>query len=258
VTGAVFDYGNGFTAPQLYSTANYQAQNLSGIYLDWTNLKGWNFAGQNLSNASLYNAILTDANLSYASLYNASLANANLSDADLRGATGASLTSANTHDAILPNGTINGLWMTAKEMLTVRNSTIPIHVTGTPSIAPSAVLQEIIDGNPWDRRFPSIPAYLCRWRGSWNWGSHRVQTWAAWLATRSSCSTGAASISADSSTSWPTRAFGTPRSSIRRGRSLFFLPHPSLLRSFSLASARSACSATLGVGAGQRRLDRSM
>jgi uncharacterized protein YjbI with pentapeptide repeats len=36
---------------QLYSTASYQAHDLTGIRL-FGDLSGWNFAGQNLTNAS--------------------------------------------------------------------------------------------------------------------------------------------------------------------------------------------------------------
>ena len=64
----------GFTANQLYSTASYQAGDLSGIGLQQNDLTGWNFAGQNLSNADFYGAVLagtdfTGANISGASFY---------------------------------------------------------------------------------------------------------------------------------------------------------------------------------------------
>ena len=41
----------GFSSDQLYSTASYQAGDLTGIRLIENNLSGWNFAGQNLTNA---------------------------------------------------------------------------------------------------------------------------------------------------------------------------------------------------------------
>jgi len=38
----------GFAAGQLYSTASYKARDLHGIWLEETDLTGWNFASQNL------------------------------------------------------------------------------------------------------------------------------------------------------------------------------------------------------------------
>ena len=49
--GANLDY-TGITAAQLYSTASYQAHDLTGIGLDGNNLTGVNLAGQNLTNAN--------------------------------------------------------------------------------------------------------------------------------------------------------------------------------------------------------------
>ena len=48
---------------QLYSTASYQAHDLTGIGLGGNNLAGANLAGQNLTNANFYRATLTGANL---------------------------------------------------------------------------------------------------------------------------------------------------------------------------------------------------
>jgi uncharacterized protein YjbI with pentapeptide repeats len=66
VTGTRFDYttSTGITKEQLYSTASYQAKNLSGIGLGGNDLSGWDFSGQNLANAYLSNSTLTNANLS--------------------------------------------------------------------------------------------------------------------------------------------------------------------------------------------------
>jgi uncharacterized protein YjbI with pentapeptide repeats len=67
LTGATFDNavvrggnfesvtGSGFVKEQLYSTASYQAHDLTGIKLASNNLTNWNFAGQNLTNASFFN-----------------------------------------------------------------------------------------------------------------------------------------------------------------------------------------------------------
>ena len=52
VRGASFaNFGCGLTLAQLYSTASYQAHDLTGINLAGNNLAGVNFAGQNLTNA---------------------------------------------------------------------------------------------------------------------------------------------------------------------------------------------------------------
>lgn len=73
VRGASFEYTTdfGFTAAQLYSTASYQAGNLTGIIFYDNDLAGWNFSGQNL----------TDTNFSFAMLINADFTNAEISGA---------------------------------------------------------------------------------------------------------------------------------------------------------------------------------
>ncbi len=57
-------YGTGITFAQLYSTASYQAHDLSGIGLDHNDLRHSNFVAQNLTNASFRGAALTEADLS--------------------------------------------------------------------------------------------------------------------------------------------------------------------------------------------------
>lgn len=70
------------TAAQIYSTASYQAHDLTGIYLQNQSLVGINLTSQNLANASFLGG-----NLSGASFSQAMLANASFSDAvDLTGA----------------------------------------------------------------------------------------------------------------------------------------------------------------------------
>src|SRR5262245_40092351 len=76
--------GTGISLAQLYSTASFQAQNLSGIGLGYNNLAGAKFAGQNLTNAYLASVNLTNADLSQANLANSSASAANLTGADLR------------------------------------------------------------------------------------------------------------------------------------------------------------------------------
>jgi uncharacterized protein YjbI with pentapeptide repeats len=118
--------GTGMTLAQLYSTASYQARDLSGVGLINNILAGADFAGQNLQNASFELATLSranfrDANLTDASFrgavlmganfagqnvvnadfYHATLTGANLTDANLRNSSfwAAKLTDANFTDA---------------------------------------------------------------------------------------------------------------------------------------------------------------
>ena len=93
VTGTVFESttSGGFTAAQLYSTANYQQKDLRRINLADNDLTGWDFHGQNLTYADLSSAVLenvdlTEANLNSADLGQAMLTNANLSGAVIAGA----------------------------------------------------------------------------------------------------------------------------------------------------------------------------
>jgi uncharacterized protein YjbI with pentapeptide repeats len=189
VAGADFSY-TGLTSQQLSSTASYQTRNLSGIRLESNNMTAWNFAGQNMRNAnlcssmltnanftgadltitSLRQATLTGANLSDTCLSSSTLTGANLSDADLRGALDADLGGATINNTILTNGTISGLSLAAGETLPVRNyitSSIPIHVTGTPSFNATSTLEMLFDGNPWGSTisfdngvFVSLAGYL--------------------------------------------------------------------------------------------------
>ena len=72
--------GSGITPAQLYTTASYQAHDLSGIVLAVSdpdnpgtyNLTGANFTGQNLTNASFNFATLTGANFANADIRGAS------------------------------------------------------------------------------------------------------------------------------------------------------------------------------------------
>jgi uncharacterized protein YjbI with pentapeptide repeats len=75
VRGANFDNvsGAGITTSQLYSTASYQAHDLTGIRLRGNNLAGVNLAGQNLTNATIDGATMTGANLTGAEVRGAYL-----------------------------------------------------------------------------------------------------------------------------------------------------------------------------------------
>ena len=112
VRGANFENttSRGFTASQLYSTASYQAQDLTGIHLNNNDLSGWVFAGQNLTKASFNHATLTNsdfsrANLTYAGFDYATLTNADFRQANLTNASFwyAALTDADFSRANLTN-----------------------------------------------------------------------------------------------------------------------------------------------------------
>ncbi len=115
------------------------------------NLSGANLAGVNFSNSNLDEATLTDANFMGANLSSTSLTKTNLSRADMRGALGASVSDALTHNTILPNGSIAGLNLAAGERLTIQNSAanIPIHVSSQMTLDPTASLHVVIDDQPW-------------------------------------------------------------------------------------------------------------
>jgi uncharacterized protein YjbI with pentapeptide repeats len=190
----------GFTAAQLYSTQSYQAKNLAGIDLISNDLSGWDFEGQNLANAELGSSNLTSANLAWANLTNAELSdysccanqggsdltdanltganlantyvvsstftNANLSGTDIRGAQGLNLAGAISRNAILANGLIAGLDLTAVERLLVRDDDgvpgpqqrpwlkprepIPITVQNYMTMSAAGVLQLLFESDPWD------------------------------------------------------------------------------------------------------------
>ena len=63
------------------------------------------------------------------------------------------MTSATTHNTILPDGSINGLTLAAGESLVIRNyagaESVPIIVLGQMSMDPAASLQIVLDGQPW-------------------------------------------------------------------------------------------------------------
>ena len=85
-SGIRYPVGTGITLAQLYSTASYQAKDLSGIVLWQNDLTGGNFAGHKLSHANFNAATLTGADLSNADLTNARFFAANLTGADFTGA----------------------------------------------------------------------------------------------------------------------------------------------------------------------------
>lgn len=79
---------SGFTQAQLYSTANYQNKDLSGIDLRENNLSGWNFSQQNLTNAKIIGSTLINSDFSEAVMVSGSFSNStfnesNMSNADM-------------------------------------------------------------------------------------------------------------------------------------------------------------------------------
>jgi uncharacterized protein YjbI with pentapeptide repeats len=64
--------GTGISLAQLYSTASYQAHDLTGVSLHGNFLTGGNFVGQNLANASFMGAWLSNADFTNAEIRGAS------------------------------------------------------------------------------------------------------------------------------------------------------------------------------------------
>lgn len=164
----------GFKAEQLYSTASYQARDLTGINLSFNNLTAWLFNSQNLNSASFDGSNLTSANFTGASLVLASFRNSNLTGAnfssanltradfgslpraavailasadftlaDLRNVTRlVPVSSTITRNTILADGTLpNGtLALLAGDTLTVRDNPLPVTVSTAFDINPAATL----------------------------------------------------------------------------------------------------------------------
>jgi uncharacterized protein YjbI with pentapeptide repeats len=176
VRGANFDrsiVGTGITLAQLYSTASYQAHDLSGINLSGNYLSGGNFAGQNLANAIFWAATLTDTDFSEANLTNAYFTSSTLAGADFTAADarGAQLyidylpADTITRNLIRPNGHIHGLDLNAGGRLVVRDHdgyygiTVDQHLT----IGPGGKLRMVFEADAWDSTIsfaPGIPVTL--------------------------------------------------------------------------------------------------
>lgn len=127
----------GITLAQLYSTASYQAQDLSEIDLSYNDLTGANFAGQNLTNANFYAATLTDADLNGAEVRGATFsaitqaqlyATASYQARDLTGITlccdlnGANFAGQNLTNADFASTTVAGVDFTGAEVRGARFS----------------------------------------------------------------------------------------------------------------------------------------
>jgi uncharacterized protein YjbI with pentapeptide repeats len=183
--------GTGITLAQLYSTASYQAKDLSGIGLSYNNLAGGNFARQNLKYANFGLATLSGTNFRDANLTNAGFAvfrfgnpayfeyadltDADLTAADARGAFGlelSGLSGATTANLIWSNGHIRGLDLHADGLLVVRDYDgrqydtsirIPITVDQQLAVGPGGTLRMVFEADAWDSTIsfaPSIPVAL--------------------------------------------------------------------------------------------------
>lgn len=84
--GRYYNSSAGISLTQLYSTASYQSQNLTGIGLAQNDLTDADFSNQNMSAATLYQATLDGANFSQADLTGASFDQASLTGAIFTGA----------------------------------------------------------------------------------------------------------------------------------------------------------------------------
>ncbi|MCA9214244.1 MAG: pentapeptide repeat-containing protein [Planctomycetales bacterium] len=152
IAGAKFQGTLGLTQEQLYSTGSYQNQDLRGISIRNGDLEHWDFSGQDLTGASfdfanLQEAALSGANLSNASLFYANLkgvelANANLFGTNLRGVENFSpVASTKTRNAIMPDGTMNGLELRGGEYLSVSPTVGMVSVSERFEIADDSILE---------------------------------------------------------------------------------------------------------------------
>jgi uncharacterized protein YjbI with pentapeptide repeats len=101
-----YPYGTGITLAQLYSTASYQAHDLTGISLGGNDLVGGKFAGQKLTNSTFEAFAYFDSRF----VYLARLMETDFTAADLTNANfgAANLASANFRDANLANAAFAG------------------------------------------------------------------------------------------------------------------------------------------------------
>jgi uncharacterized protein YjbI with pentapeptide repeats len=153
--------GTGITLAQLYSTASYQAKDLSGIRLDYNNLAGGNFAGQNLTNSFFFSATLEGADFT---------------GADMRGVTRIGWINATAANLIGAGGNIIGLELNSGRMLVLRDydgnpsplysdpiPPIPIRIDQHLAIGPGGTLRMVFEADAWDSTIsfaPGIPVTL--------------------------------------------------------------------------------------------------
>ena len=182
--------GSGITIAQLYSTASYQAKDLSGVHLDNNVLNGANFAGHNLTNADFTGTWLNDADFTGAEIRGASFARgdsgtgisgsqlystASYQAKDLRGVHGLSglnLPGPLTTNLIRPNGHISGLHLEG-DGLVIRDydgdarysssPPIPITIDQHFAIEAGGTLRMVFEADAWNSTIsfaPGIPVTL--------------------------------------------------------------------------------------------------
>jgi uncharacterized protein YjbI with pentapeptide repeats len=139
-------YGTGITLDQLYSTASYQAHDLTGITLRHNDLAGGNFAGQNLTNSRFFGDYTR-------------LEGADFTAADARGAN-LDAAGAITTNLIWPWGQIDDLDLDVGGLLMVRDydgggqnhpfGHIPITVDQHLTMASGGTLRMVFEADAWD------------------------------------------------------------------------------------------------------------
>ena len=170
--------GTGLRLAQLYSTASYQAKDLSGIGLGGNNLASGNFAGQNLTGASFdYATTLTGTTSAQANLANAYFSGAtppaaDFTGADTRGAQYIDLSRTTTTNLIWSDGHIHGLEVNSGGLLAVRDydgnplyaqSPIPITIDQHLAMGPGGTLRMVFEADAWGSTIsfaPGIPVAL--------------------------------------------------------------------------------------------------
>jgi uncharacterized protein YjbI with pentapeptide repeats len=156
-------FGTGITLAQLYSTASYQALDLSGISVWGNNFAGANFAGQNIANVQFGTATLTGADFTGADVRGADLQNLEIP------------ASAITTNLIRPDGHVNGLDLNVGRLLVVRDydgdpdlmptPLLPIEITVDQHFVMEhgSTLRIVFEADAWDSTIsfaPSIPVTL--------------------------------------------------------------------------------------------------
>jgi hypothetical protein len=166
-----YDYlGTGLTPSQLYSTASYQAHDLTRIRFGNDDLSHWNFAGQNLTNSSFGIAdVFSGLPIR---IYYATLTGADFSGADARGAFYLNDADALTVNLIRPDGHIGGVNLDGGGRLVVRDydgnaptgiGPIPITIDQHLAMSPGGTLRMVFEADAWDSTIsfaPGIPVAL--------------------------------------------------------------------------------------------------
>jgi uncharacterized protein YjbI with pentapeptide repeats len=177
-----FGHSVGLSARQFYSTANYQARDLTDVKLPGVTMIGWSFEGQNLTRAWLdYGARLNGANFRDAILREASFFQAVLDGADFTGADArGTFFEFHTSGAIIDNfirgdGHIAGLALGDGERLLVRDydgnadagiAPLPIIVDERFAVEPDASLRFILEADVWDSTIQFAPGISVDFAGT--------------------------------------------------------------------------------------------